>query len=62
MKKDWLETDQAAVKLGITRRQLLKLRSKGVFKSGKHYRKKNPIAARPTYIWHVEKCSKILED
>lgn len=62
MKKDWLETDQAAVQLGITPRQLLKLRSKGIFKVGRHYRKKNPVAARPTYIWHVEKCSKILED
>lgn len=62
MKKDWIETEQAAVELGITPRQLLKLRSKGVFKAGKHWRKKNPIAARPTYIWHVEKCSKILED
>ncbi|MDX2254701.1 MAG: hypothetical protein NW214_04215 [Pseudanabaenaceae cyanobacterium bins.39] len=61
MKKDWMETEQAALQLGITPRQLLKLRSKGIFKAGKHWRKKNPIAARPTYIWHVEKCSKILE-
>lgn len=61
MKKDWIDTDQAAVQLGITRRQLLKLRLKGVFKAGKHYRKKNPIAYRPTYVWHVERCSKILE-
>jgi hypothetical protein len=59
---DWIDTDQAALQLGITRRQLLKLRSKGIFKAGKHYRKKNPIAARPAYIWHVEKCSKILEN
>lgn len=62
MKKDWIETEQAALQMGITPRQLLKLRSKGVFKAGKHYRKKNPIAARPSYLWHVEKCSKILED
>ena len=62
MKKDWIDTDQAALQLGITPRQLLKLRSKGVFKAGKHWRKKNPIAARPAYVWHVEKCSKILEN
>ena len=62
MKKDWIETDQAAVQLGITPRQLLKLRSKGIFKAGKHWRKKNPIAARPTYVWHAERCSKILEN
>jgi hypothetical protein len=61
MKKDWIDTDQAAFQLGITRRQLLKLRLQGVFKAGKHYRKKNPIAYRPTYVWHVERCSKILE-
>ncbi len=61
MKKDWIDTDQAAVELGITRRQLLELRRQGHFKAGQHYRKKNPTAHRPTYIWHVEKCSKILE-
>lgn len=61
MKKDWMETEEAAVKLGIAPRQLRKLRAKGIFKSGKHYRKKNPIASRPTYIWHIERCSKILE-
>jgi len=62
MNTDWMDTDLAAIELGITRRQLLKLRLKGVFKSGKHYRKKNPIAARPTYVWHIERCSKILEN
>jgi len=62
MKKNWLETEKAALQMGITPRQLLKLRSKGIFKAGKHYRKKNPVAYRPTYIWHVEKCSKILEN
>ncbi len=61
MQKDWIETEQAAFKLGITPRQLLKLRSKGVFKAGKHYRKKNPIAARPTYVWNVDRCEKVLE-
>jgi len=62
VKKEWVETDEAALQLGITRRQLLKLRSKGVFKAGKHYRKKPPLAARPAYIWHIKKCSEILEN
>jgi len=62
VKKDWLDTDRAAVKLGITPRQLRELRKQGFFKAGKHYRKKNPLAARPAYIWHVEKCLKILEN
>ncbi|WP_103666438.1 hypothetical protein [Pseudanabaena sp. BC1403] len=61
MKKDWIPTEQAAVELGITPRQLRKLRLQGVFKAGKHYRKKNPIAARPTYVWHCDRCAKVLE-
>jgi len=62
MKKDWIETTQAAEQLGITSRQLLELRRQGHFKSGKHYRKKHPAAHRPTYLWHVERCSEILEN
>lgn len=62
MKKDWADTDQAALQLGITPRQLRELRKRGVFKSGKHYRKKNPQAANPRYVWHIERCSKILEN
>jgi hypothetical protein len=60
MKKDWLDTAEAADRLGITPRQLLELRKKGVLKSRKHYRKKNPTAYRPTYIWNVERCAEIL--
>ncbi len=62
MNKNWLDTDRAAEALGITPRQLRQLRKNGIFKAGKHYRKKNPTAARPAYIWHVEKCLKILEE
>ncbi len=61
MKKDWISTDKAAVQLGITPRQLLKLRSQGIFKIGIHYRKVNPIAYRPSYIWHCERCAKVLD-
>lgn len=60
MKKDWLSTTRAAADLGLTPRQLLALRAAGVLESGKHYRKKNPQAARPSYLWHVDRCSKIL--
>jgi hypothetical protein len=62
MKKDWVNTEQAALQLGITPRQLRELRKQGFFKSRKHYRKMNPTAYRPTYIWHVENCSKILDN
>jgi hypothetical protein len=56
----WLDTEEAAQELGITPRQLLKLRKLGIFKWGKHYRKKNPYAARPSYVWHVKKCLEII--
>jgi predicted ArsR family transcriptional regulator len=55
----WAETNQAAEELGITPRQLRKLRA-SLFKAGTHYRVKNPTAARPEYLWHVEKCAKQL--
>jgi len=61
MKKDWLNTEATAAALGITSRQLLALRAAGVFKTKEHYRKKNPIAARPTYIWNVVRCAKAIE-
>jgi hypothetical protein len=60
MKKNWFPTNEAAIELGITTRQLLNLRSQGIFKSGKHYRKKNPISHRPTYLWHCDRCAEIL--
>jgi hypothetical protein len=60
MKKDWLSTEATADALGITPRQLLALRAAGVFKARKHYRKKNPIAHRPTYIWHCDRCAEAI--
>lgn len=62
MKKDWLSTESAAAAIGITPRQLRELRKQGFFKSGKHYRKMNPTAHRPTYIWNVVRCAEILDN
>lgn len=49
----WSETNQAAAELGLTPRQLRKLRSQ--LKLGKHYRCKNPKAARKEYLWNLSK-------
>lgn len=57
---EWVETKLAAAKLGITPRQLRKLRSG--MKIGTHYRVISPRAAvRPTYQWNLAKCSEYLE-
>ena len=58
--REWVDTNFAAAKLGITPRQLRKLRSG--MKLGCHYRIISPRnAARPTYQWNMAKCSEYLE-
>lgn len=60
MISQWLETSKAACVLGVSKNTLLKLRSIGVLTAKKHYRKKNPVAARPSYIWNIEKCGEAM--
>lgn len=48
----WKSTNEAALELGLTPRALRELRA--TLTHGRHYRLKNPISARPTYVWHVE--------
>jgi hypothetical protein len=62
MKKDWLNTEATAAALGLTPRQLLALRAQGTLKPKVHYRKKNPISHRPTYIWNVVRCAEVIEN
>lgn len=58
----WVDTNAAALALGITPRHIRKLRSQGLFKLGKHYRiASSPSCSRPTYLWHVERCGHALE-
>lgn len=54
----WVETDLAAAELGLTPRQLRKLRPQ--LKAGKHYRVKNPQSARPTYLWHIQRIETLM--
>lgn len=55
----WIETADAAAELGLTPRQLRKLR--GQMNARVHYRVKNPRAARPEYLWNVEAIEKLME-
>ena len=61
-KSCWADTNTAAEALGLKSRHLRKLRLQGLFKLGKHYRvASGPMSARPTYLWHVERCGQALE-
>lgn len=60
MKIEWISTGKAAKTLGISVSQLYNLRAQGVFKRTKHYKTKNPRSSRPTYLWNVEECEKVL--
>jgi hypothetical protein len=58
----WFMTREAAAHLGVSPDQLRNLRSKGLFKSGVHYRDSSvPGSARPCWQWHVERCHQALE-
>lgn len=61
-KSEWLMTREAAAHLGVSPDQLRNLRSKGLFKSGVHYRDSSvPGSGRPCWQWHVERCHQALE-
>jgi hypothetical protein len=62
LSKQWMNSNDAAAHLGISPRQLRKLRTEGLFKLGTHYRIiSKPGAARPTYLWHGDRCAEALE-
>ena len=59
---EWFLTEPAAFKLGVSAEQLRKLRRKGLFKNGHHYRDISvPGSGLPRWQWHVERCGKALE-
>lgn len=51
--QDWKGTTEACAALGISRWLLADLRDSRQLRKGYHWRVKNPIAARLTYLWHV---------
>ena len=60
--KQWLLTADAASQLNLTATQLRKLRLKGLFRSGYHYRDISvPDSGLPRWQWHIERCHKALE-
>ena len=59
---DWRLTQDAAQTLGVSAEQLRKLRRKGLFKSGYHYRDISvPGSGKSRWQWHVIRCGKALE-
>lgn len=61
MNQCWYDTKPAANELGLTERQLRKLRTEGILKKGQHYRFKNPTAYTPRYLWNIRAISLVLE-
>ena len=59
---DWRLTRVAAQKLGVSSEQLRKLRRRGLFKSGYHYRDISvPGSGKSRWQWHLTRCSQALE-
>ena len=59
---DWRLTQGAAQTLGVSAEQLRKLRRRGLFKSGYHYRDISvPGSGKSRWQWHVIRCGKALE-
>jgi len=57
----WVTTGAACTELGISDKQLWRLRTE-LFKEGTHYRNiARPQAARPTYRWHLARIEKLLD-
>ena len=59
---DWRLTQVAAQALGVSSEQLRKLRRRGLFKSGYHYRDISvPGSGKSRWQWHLTRCSQALE-
>ncbi|MCY7276624.1 MAG: hypothetical protein LH702_23540, partial [Phormidesmis sp. CAN_BIN44] len=59
---DWRLTQEEAQALGVSAEQLRKLRRRGLFKSGYHYRDISvPGSGKSRWQWHVVRCGKALE-
>ncbi|MGG6237209.1 DNA-binding protein [Nodosilinea sp. AN01ver1] len=60
LNSNWVTTGAACSALGISDKQLWRLRDE-LFTQGTHYRNiARPQAARPTYRWHLARIEKLL--
>lgn len=58
---DWQGPRPTAALLGISPWTLSEYRMAGILKEVTHYRRVgNPLAARPTYRYHVRRCAELL--
>lgn len=60
-KGDWVTTTELADLHGVDRQTIHRLRALKYFEKKKEYKLKNPLAARPTYLYHRQRCLKKLE-
>lgn len=58
MNSPWADTTEACERLGVSRWVLATARKNGELKIGRHWKVKNPTAARLTYLWHIEHLEK----
>lgn len=49
---DWIKTGDMAKELGCHRKTLGRLKARGYFVEGKHFRKVNPLSPRGEFVWH----------
>ncbi|MBD1860026.1 DNA-binding protein [Leptolyngbya sp. FACHB-1624] len=62
LEPEWRLTRVAAQKLGVSSEQLRKLRRRGLFKSGYHYRDISvPGSGKSRWQWHLTRCGQALE-
>jgi transposase len=51
----WISTNQMAEMLGVHEKTLRRMKSRGMFDEGIHYRKKNPFSSRGVFLWHIQR-------
>jgi len=57
---EWLETPDLCRSLAISRSTLGRWRSRGLFRPGEHWARKNPGALRSDLVWHHQRCAALL--
>lgn len=55
----WMGTAQACERLGIHRDTLRRMRQAGTLQKGIHWKVKNPLAQRLTYLYHITNIEKL---